>query len=108
MTNPNTITPGDRLRAIRFHVHVPEDATGPDEHGLVRDWMGDVITVDDNVTVPPGTEGTVRLVDEAGSIAVRWDNGSLISLLPALDEWELVAYSCGCPAPVHVEGCERG
>jgi hypothetical protein len=46
-----------------------------------------VDSIDDNVTVPPGTEGTVHHFDDAGTIFVKWDNGSSIGLLDA-DEWE--------------------
>lgn len=63
---------------------------GPrDEFGLVRDVNGDVLTIDDNVTVPPGTEGTVDSVDDAGTIHVDWDNGSRIGLLPKRDVFEV-------------------
>lgn len=31
--------------------------------------------IDDNVTVPVGTEGTVDHVDSVGTVFVRWDNG---------------------------------
>ena len=35
----------------------------------------------DDVQAPPiGTEGTVRGVDDIGSIMVRWDNGSSLSV----------------------------
>ena len=35
----------------------------------------------DDVQAPPiGTEGTVRGVDDIGSIMVRWDNGSNLSV----------------------------
>ena len=35
----------------------------------------------DYVQAPPiGTEGTVRGVDDIGSIMVRWDNGSSLSV----------------------------
>lgn len=85
MNHQPTVAVGDRVRLIHFHV----SAEGPrDEHGLIRDAHGDVITIDDNVTVPPGTKGTVDSIDGIGSIHVRWDNGSRLALLPGYDEWE--------------------
>ena len=80
---------GRRVRAVKFYVKPEADARQRDEHGLIRDDAGDVMTIDDNVTVPPGTEGTIRWTDDAGSISVKWDNGRSISLLPGRDEWEL-------------------
>ena len=47
--------------------------------------------VDDNLTVPPGTEGTVIHVDDAGTLHVSWDNGALLGLLPRCDKWEVVS-----------------
>ena len=44
--------------------------------------------IDDNLTVPPGTVGTVRTVDDAGTLHVDWDNGRRIGLLPGYDTWE--------------------
>ena len=38
------------------------------------DWMDDV------QSPPLGTRGTVRGVDDIGSIMVRWDNGSSLSV----------------------------
>lgn len=85
-----SIQQGDRVRARRFAVSHPGT---PDAHGLIRDEHGDVLTVDDNVTVPPGTLGTVDSIDDGGTIHVVWDNGSRLGLLPGQDEWE--------PAPGH-------
>ena len=34
------------------------------------------------LTLPPGTEGTVRHVDDFGGVHVDWDNGSSISAQP--------------------------
>lgn len=60
---------GSRVRAIRW---APSEA------------------IDDNITVPPGTEGTVRRIDDAGTVFVKWDNGRSIGLT-VNDEWEPVA-----------------
>lgn len=44
--------------------------------------------INDNETVPPGTEGTVEMVT-ALSVSVKWDNGSSIGIAPR-DEVELI------------------
>lgn len=45
--------------------------------------------INDNETVPPGTEGTVGLVTDL-STSVQWDNGSSIGITPK-DVVELVS-----------------
>jgi hypothetical protein len=60
---------GQRVRAVHF---------GPSK------------VIDDNLTVPPGTLGTVDHIDDAGTIFVQWDNGSGIGLVPEHDRWEVV------------------
>lgn len=40
--------------------------------------------------VPSGTEGTVIGTDDAGSIRVRWDNGSRLNLIPEIDFFEII------------------
>lgn len=37
---------------------------------------------------PRGLEGTVTLIDDTGTIHVRWDNGSTLGLIPGVDRWE--------------------
>ena len=37
--------------------------------------------MDDPQAPPMGTQGTVRGVDDAGSIMVAWDNGSTLSVV---------------------------
>lgn len=69
------ITIGDRVELIRFDTQNTE--------------------YDDNQTVPPGTLGTVSFIDDAGTIHVRWDNGSYLGLLPDVDKWKLVSHTEG-------------
>lgn len=40
--------------------------------------------------VPEGTEGTVRCVDDIGTIHVAWDNGSGLGVLMGIDVVEKV------------------
>jgi len=35
----------------------------------------------------PGDRGTVYRVDDAGTVHVRWDNGSGLGLVPGEDSW---------------------
>ena len=90
---------GDRVVVLtwaRTVVAAPDPVTG-----LIHDENGDVVTIDDNITVPPGTEGVVTGVekgtvyrdgrDAAGRECywVDWANGRRLKLLPS-DAWELV------------------
>ena len=49
-----------------------------------------LISMDDMQAVPPGTIGEVFGVDDAGSILVRWETGSHLSLIPGEDCFEIV------------------
>ncbi len=41
----------------------------------------------DDVQAPkPGTEGTVRFVDDAGSVHVSWDGGGSLAVLYGIDK----------------------
>ena len=41
----------------------------------------ELIKMDDVYAPPPGTQGTVQGVDDAGSVMVSWDNGSGLNLV---------------------------
>ena len=50
-----------------------------------------LIKMDDVQAPPKGTKGTVRGVDDVGSIMVSWDNGSGLSVVYGEDIIEKVA-----------------
>lgn len=41
----------------------------------------ELVHMDDIQAPPPGTLGTVRGVDDTGSLMMRWDNGSSLSVV---------------------------
>ena len=40
--------------------------------------------------VASGTTGTVKFVDDAGTIHVKWDSGSSLGLCPDSDEFHII------------------
>lgn len=49
-----------------------------------------LLAMDDIQAPPAGTKGEVRGVDDAGSILVRWESGSSLSLIPGVDAFEIL------------------
>ena len=47
-----------------------------------------LLSMDDAHAVPPGTAGTVTLVDDIGNIHVHWDNGSALAICPDVDQFQ--------------------
>ena len=50
----------------------------------------ELIRMDDDQAPPIGTRGTVWLIDDMGTIHVRWDNGSGLGLIPNVDEYKII------------------
>ena len=50
----------------------------------------ELVSMNDKQTPPAGTVGRVWGVDDAGSILVRWENGSSLSLIPEEDEFKVL------------------
>lgn len=40
--------------------------------------------------IPPGTEGVVQAVDDAGQLVMKWDNGRSLSLIPDEDNFSVI------------------
>ena len=49
-----------------------------------------LVHMDDPQSPPPGTEGTVMYVDDAGTIHVSWNTGSSLGIVPCEDECVIV------------------
>lgn len=48
------------------------------------------MTMDDAQAPPAGTLGKIDGVDGIGSVMVRWQNGSSLSLIPGVDSFRIV------------------
>lgn len=49
-----------------------------------------LISMDDCQAPPAETEGTIRYVDDMGTIHVRWDTGSGLGLVYGEDSFEII------------------
>ena len=46
--------------------------------------------MEDMLPVPDGTEGIITGVDGIGKIQVKWDNGSTLSVIDEIDDYEIL------------------
>ena len=46
--------------------------------------------MDDDQAPPVGTEGTVKYVDDIGTIFVKWDNGSSLGVAYGIDDCSII------------------
>lgn len=46
--------------------------------------------MDDMLPVPDGTEGIITGIDDIGQIQVKWDNGSSLSIIEEIDDYEIL------------------
>lgn len=49
-----------------------------------------ISTTDPYTRLVTGDTGTVDSVDDAGTVHVKWDNGSLLGLIPNEDRWTVI------------------
>lgn len=60
-----------------------------------------ISTSDPYTRLEPGTLGTVRLVDDMGTVHVKWDDGSSLGLVPREDRFEYVRACDVCSSLLH-------
>ena len=50
-----------------------------------------LISIEDPYTsIAPGTEGEIAFIDDTGSVHEKWDNGSMLALIPGEDSFRVL------------------
>ncbi|PYG89379.1 uncharacterized protein DUF4314 [Ruminiclostridium sufflavum DSM 19573] len=52
----------------------------------------ELISMDDPYApIEPGMQGTVELVDDAGGLQMKWDNGRTLGIVPGEDSFKVIS-----------------
>jgi Domain of unknown function (DUF4314) len=92
---PATARP-DRLAGVDVYVctecnatyHDRQQADGTFVPAPVGGRVRLIACTDPHTRLHPGAEGTITLVDDMGTVHVRWDDGHTLGLIPGEDRWE--------------------
>jgi hypothetical protein len=49
-----------------------------------------ISTDDPDTNMTPGNKGTIRLIDDTGTIFADWENGSKLGLIPDVDRFAII------------------
>lgn len=60
------------------------------DHPLVGKRVRFVFSSDPYTRLLPGDEGTVGLVDDSGTVHIKWDSGSRLGMIPGEDRFEVI------------------
>ena len=71
---------------------------------VLRGTRVELLQMDDPQAPPVGTKGTVRGVDDIGSIMVAWDNGNRLSIVYGEDSCRVISNE---PEQKRSEPCEQ-
>ena len=50
----------------------------------------ELFSMEDSQAIPCGTKGTVVLVDDIGTIHMKWDNGSSLGIISGVDSFRKI------------------
>ncbi len=49
-----------------------------------------ILSTDSYTPTPSGMLGTVKFIDDTGTVFVDWDDGSRLGMIPGSDIWEVL------------------